>query len=97
MNLNPLSDLVIAELKKETEKKLSSGLIVVQDKKDVETTAEIVAVGPGARNTNGELIPMSVKVGDKVLYKKYAGTEHKEGDREYVILSEREILAIFNA
>ncbi|MFS8816106.1 co-chaperone GroES, partial [Synechococcus sp. R60.4] len=55
---------------------------------------EVVAVGPGKRNDEGKLIPMELKAGDRVLYSKYAGTEVKLGSDEYVLLAERDILAI---
>jgi chaperonin GroES len=55
---------------------------------------EVAAVGPGKRNDDGNLVAMEVKAGDKVLYSKYAGTEVKLGSDEYVLLAERDILAI---
>jgi chaperonin GroES len=62
--------------------------------KEKPQVGEVVAVGPGKRNDEGKLIPMELKAGDKVLYSKYAGTEVKLGSDEYVLLAERDILAI---
>jgi chaperonin GroES len=56
----------------------------------------VIAVGPGARDDDGERIAMDVSVGDKVLYSKFAGTEVKIDSGEYLVLSERDILAIVN-
>ncbi|RMF72826.1 MAG: co-chaperone GroES [Planctomycetota bacterium] len=94
MNLRPLHDRVIARRVEESEQKSASGIIIPDSAKEKPQEAEIVAVGNGRRQEDGEVIPLDVKAGDKVLIGKYAGNEVKIGDEEYVILREDEILAV---
>tara|TARA_B100001750_G_scaffold226260_1_gene218874 strand:- start:1099 stop:1374 length:276 start_codon:yes stop_codon:yes gene_type:complete len=83
--------LVIKPL--EQEETTSSGLFLPDTAREKPQEGEIVAVGDGRMTDEGKRIPMEVKVGDKVIYSKYAGTEYKDGDQEYLILRESDILA----
>jgi chaperonin GroES len=96
MTIRPLHDRVV--LKRWEEEKTSPGGIVIPDTaKEKPTKAEVIAVGPGKSLDNGELLSLTVKVGDKVLVGKYAGTELKLDGIDYVVLREDEILGIIEA
>ncbi|NMA79016.1 MAG: co-chaperone GroES [Clostridiales bacterium] len=92
MTIKPLADRVVIKMV-EAEETTKSGIILAGSAKEKPQIAEIVAVGPGG-NVEGKEITMSVKVGDKVLISKYAGTEVKIDSVEYTILRQSEILAI---
>ena len=92
MNIKPLGDRVVIK-KLEAETTTKSGILLTGTAKEQPQEAEIVAVGPGAI-VEGKRIEMEVKVGDKVLYSKYAGTEVKVSGEEYTILKQEDILAI---
>ena len=94
MNLKPLSDHLI--VKPIIEDKTTKSGIVLPDTvdKDKPETGEVVAVGPGRVLDNGNRLAMSVKVGQKVLFKKYSPDEFKVGDEEYLVLSESDVIAI---
>ena len=93
MTIKPLSDRVVIKAV-EMEETTKSGLILPGSAKEKPEVAEVVAVGPGARDDNGALIPMEVKVGDKVITGKYSGTEVKMDGVEYTIVKQSDILAI---
>ena len=93
MTIRPLSDRVVIKMT-EAEETTKSGIILAGSAKEKPQVAEIVAVGEGKYDDNGTLIPMTVKVGDKVLTSKYAGTEVKVDGEEYTILRQDDILAI---
>ncbi|MBR1529718.1 MAG: co-chaperone GroES [Oscillospiraceae bacterium] len=93
MIIKPLSDRVVIKMT-EAEETTKSGIILAGSAKEKPQVAEIVAVGEGKYDENGKLIPMTVKVGDKVLTSKYAGTEVKVDGEEYTILRQEDILAI---
>ncbi len=90
--LKPLHDNVVLKTEK-AEKKTLSGIVLTGDQKEQPQYAVVVAVGPGAR-VNKELVPMTVKIGDKVVFKKYSTTEFKYNEEEYLVISEKDILAI---
>ena len=92
MNIKPLADRVVIKMT-EAEETTKSGIILTGGAKEKPQIAEVVAVGPGATE-NGKLIPMEVKVGDKVLVSKYSGTEVKVDGTEYTILKQSDVLAI---
>ncbi len=93
MKLRPLHDRVI--LKRLEEKEVVKGGIIIPDTaKEKPQQCEVIAVGDGKLLENGQKVPLKVKVGDKVLIGKYAGTEVKIDDEELVIVREDEILAI---
>lgn len=94
MTIKPLSDRVVTKLV-ETEETTKSGIILTAAAQEKPIVAQVVAVGPGAYNREtAALIPMTVKVGDKVLTNKYAGTEVKLDGEEYSIVGLDDILAI---
>ena len=94
MTLKPLSDRVVVKMV-ELEETTKSGIILPGTAKEKPQVAEVVAVGPGAEK-DGKIIPMTVKVGDKVITSKYSGTEVKLGNDEYVIVRQDDILATIN-
>ncbi len=88
---NPLADRVV--VKPSTKEEVTkSGLVLPDTAKEKPVEGEIIAAGPG-RWDEGKRIPLEVKVGDKVIYAKYAGSEIKEDGQEYIILKEADILA----
>ena len=94
MKLTPLGDRVVLKqlVAEETTK---SGIVLPGQNKEKPQQAEVIAVGPGKTADDGKVIPMQVKVGDKVVYSKYSGTEVKLGDDEtYTIVLQSDILAI---
>ena len=93
IKLTPLEDKIIVK-QDEAQTQTASGLYIPDNAKEKPQQGEVLAVGPGRRDDKGERIPMDVKVGDKVLYSKYGGTEvHYEGE-DYLIVGARDILAI---
>jgi len=91
--IKPLGDrLVVKQLPSEEVTK--SGIVLPDTAKDKPQQAEVIAVGPGRVLDNGQRQPMEVKVGDKVLYSKYAGNEVKIDGEEYLILREIDVLAV---
>jgi chaperonin GroES len=93
MGIKPLQDRVLVQRLK-SEEKTSSGLIIPDTAKEKPLEAIVRAVGPGKRNAEGALIPMSVAEGDKILFGKYSGTEITLSNEDHLILREEEILAI---
>ncbi|MBE6728711.1 MAG: co-chaperone GroES [Ruminococcaceae bacterium] len=93
MTIKPLADKVVTRFV-EAEETTKSGIILTAAAKEKPEVAEVVAVGPGAYDKNGNLVPMTVKVGDKVLTNKYAGTSVKLDGEEFSIVSLGDILAI---
>jgi len=93
MNLKPLSDRVIVR-PLEAEEKTAGGLYIPDSAKEKPMQGEIVAAGPGKVSDDGKQIPMEVKVGDKVLYGKYSGTEVTADGEELLIMRENDIFAI---
>jgi chaperonin GroES len=94
MKLQPLGDRVVVTSTEDAESRTPSGLVIPDTAKEKPQIGEVVAVGPGARDDDGDRIPMEVSVGDKVLYSKFAGTEVKLNGSEYLVLSERDLLAV---
>ena len=95
LNLKPLADRVI--VKPIVKEEITKGGIVLPDTaKEKPQEGEIVAVGPGKLGEDGKRIEMEVKKGDRVIYAKYAGTEWKYDNEEYIILRESDILAKLN-
>jgi chaperonin GroES len=90
--LHPLADrVVIKPMPKEEITK--SGIVLPDTAKEKPMEGTIIAVGPGSKNEEGKVVPLDVKVGDIVIYAKYAGTEIKEDGEELIILRESDILA----
>ena len=92
--LKPLADRVLVQPSDTAESKSTGGIIIPDTAKEKPQEGKIVAVGPGRVDDDGKPIKMNVKVGDKVLYSKYGGTELKYDGKEYLIMSESDILAI---
>ncbi|MCP3684998.1 MAG: co-chaperone GroES [bacterium] len=93
MNVKPLADRVLIKALEEQEVKKGS-IIIPDTAKEKPQEGEIVAVGTGRTTDEGKQIPLEVKVGSKVLYGKYSGTEVTVGNDEYLIMRESDILAI---
>jgi chaperonin GroES len=93
MNLRPLHDRVIVK-RVENETKTASGIVIPDSAAEKPDQGEVLAVGPGKKNDKGEISPMAVKVGDRVLMPKYGGTEVKLNDQEYTIIREEDILGV---
>ena len=93
VSIKPLEDrIVIRSL--EAEQTTASGLVIPDTAKEKPQEGEVLAVGPGRIDDNGNRVPLDVNVGDKVIYSKYGGTEVKHGGEEFLILSARDVLAI---
>lgn len=93
MNIQPLGDRVVIKVL-ESEQTTKSGIVLPDTAKEKPQEGEVVAVGSGRVSDSGEKIALEVAVGDRVIYAKYAGTEVKVDGEEYLILSERDILAV---
>ncbi|MEM7587382.1 MAG: co-chaperone GroES [Acidobacteriota bacterium] len=93
MNIRPLHDRIVAKRIEQTEE-VRGGIIIPETAKEKPQEAEVVAVGPGKLDENGNRTPMDVKAGDRVLIGKYSGSEIKIDDQDLVILREDEVLAI---
>jgi len=94
MKLKPLGDRVVVKAKDDQDARTASGLVIPDTAKEKPVLGEVLAVGPGEINDQGERIPMDVKEGDTVVYAKYGGTEIKFEGQDYLILSSRDLLAI---
>ncbi len=93
MNLKPLSDRVVVKVL-EAEEKTASGIVLPDKAKEKPQEGEVMAVGTGKVLENGNRTEMDVKVGDKVIFSRYAGTEVKVKGDEYLILRQDDILAL---
>ena len=92
MNIKPLGDRVVIKLL-ETEETTKGGIVLPGSAKEKPQMAEVLAVGPGGM-VDGKEVVMEVNVGDHIIYSKYAGTDVKIGDDEYIIVRQSDILAI---
>lgn len=94
VSIKPLEDRIVVQAV-EAEQTTASGLVIPDTAKEKPQEGEVVAIGPGRFNDDGdERVPMDISVGDRVIYSKYGGTEVKHGGQEYLILSARDVLAI---
>src|ERR671913_817724 len=93
MRFRPLHDRVAVK-RVEEEQKTKGGLIIPDTAQEKPMQGEILAVGPGARDDKGDLVPMGVQVGDRVLFGKWSGTEVKLDDEEVLIMKESDILGV---
>ena len=93
MKFRPLHDRVVVK-RIEEEQKSKGGIIIPDTAKEKPMQGEVLAVGPGARNEGGDLIPMGVKVGERVLFGKWSGTEVKIDGEELLIMKESDIMGI---
>lgn len=90
--VTPLGERVLVKVS-QSEERTAGGILLPDTAKEKPQVGEVAAVGPGKRNDDGTRQVPEVKVGDKVLYSKYAGTDVKIGSEEYVLLAEKDILA----
>lgn len=93
MNFQPLHDRVLVE-RLEQENKTESGIIIPDTAKEKPMQGKVVATGKGAKDEKGNTSPLDVKVGDKILFAKWGGTEVKLEGKEYLIMKESDILGI---
>ena len=93
VNIKPLEDRIVVK-SVEAEQTTASGLVIPDTAKEKPQEGEVIAVGPGRVDDNGNRVPVDVAVGDKVIYSKYGGTEVKFGGAEFLILSARDVLAV---
>ena len=92
MDLKPLGDRLIVEVLEEEETTVS-GIVLPDTAKEKPQRGRVLAVGPGARDDNGEHVPMDLEEGDEIIFSKYGGTEIKLGTDEVLILRESDVLA----
>ena len=92
-SIKPLEDRILVR-PEEGEQTTPSGIVIPDTAKEKPQEGTVMAVGPGKRSDSGELIPMDIKEGDRVIYSKYGGTEIKMEGEELLILSARDVLAI---
>ena len=93
MNIRPLHDRIIVE-RLEEETKTAGGLIIPDTAKEKPQQGKVIAVGKGKKTEDGKVLPLDVKVGDKVLFGKYAGTEIKIEGKEFLMMREEDILGV---
>ncbi|MDQ3629656.1 MAG: co-chaperone GroES [Actinomycetota bacterium] len=93
VTIKPLEDRIVVKTL-EAEQTTASGLVIPDTAKEKPQEGEVLAVGPGRVDDNGNRVPVDVAIGDNVIYSKYGGTEVKYGGEDYLILSARDILAI---
>ena len=88
----PLGNRVVIEPTESEEQMSTGGILIPDTAKEKPQEGKVVAAGPGRLTDEGKRVPMDLKVGDTVVYSKYAGTEYKEGEIEYLVLREDDIL-----
>jgi len=93
VNLKPLADRIVVKVVT-SEEKTKGGLYLPDTAKEKPQEGEVVAVGSGKVLENGQKLPLELKIGDRIIFSKYAGTEIKIDGDEYVIFSERDVLAV---
>ncbi len=93
VNIKPLEDRIVVKAL-EAEQTTASGLVIPDTAKEKPQEGEVLAIGPGRVDDNGNRIPLDINIGDKVIYSKYGGTEVKYAGTEYLILSARDVLAV---
>ena len=93
VNIKPLEDRIVVK-PLDAEQTTASGLVIPDTAKEKPQEGEVIAVGPGRVDDNGNRIPIDVSVGDRVIYSKYGGTEVKFGADEFLVLSARDVLAV---
>jgi chaperonin GroES len=93
MKFRPLHDRVVIE-RIDAEAKSAGGIIIPDTAKEKPQQGKVIAVGPGGRDESGKLIPIDVKVGERILFGKWSGTEVKIDNREYLIMQESDIMGV---
>jgi len=95
MKFRPLHDRVVVK-RIEAEEKSTGGIIIPDTAKEKPSQGEVIAVGPGGRDEAGKLIPLDVKVGDRILFGKWSGTEVKIDGIEYLIMKESDVMGVLD-
>ncbi|NBQ34851.1 MAG: co-chaperone GroES [Gammaproteobacteria bacterium] len=95
MNIRPLHDRVVVR-RVEEEKTTSSGIIIPDSATEKPSRGEVIAVGNGRKNDNGEVIAMDVKIGDQILFGQYAGNEIKVDGETLLVMNESDVVAIID-
>ena len=95
MSLRPLVDRVLLKIV-EKEEKIKGGIFLPDTAKEKPQKGEVVAVGTGKVTSDGKKVPIEVKVGDKVIFSRYAGNEVKDGEEKYLLVNERDILGVID-
>jgi chaperonin GroES len=93
MKFRPLHDRVVVQ-RIEEDQKTAGGIIIPDTAAEKPQTGKVIAVGPGARDDDGKIVPLDVKSGDKVLFGKWSGTEIKLDDEELLIMKESDIMGV---
>ena len=93
MAFRPLHDRVVVK-RIDAEEKTAGGIIIPDSAKEKPSQGEVIAVGPGARDESGKLVPLDVQVGDRVLFGKWSGTEVKLDNQELLIMKESDIMGV---
>ena len=93
MNFRPLHDRVVVRRLDEDERS-TGGIIIPDTAKEKPMQGEVIAVGPGARNEAGEIVPLDVKAGDRILFGKWSGTEVKMDGEELLIMKESDVMGV---
>jgi chaperonin GroES len=96
MKVKPLHDRIVVS-RIEAEEKTAGGIIIPDTAKEKPQEGKIIAVGPGKRDEDGNLVPLDVKAGDRILFTKWAGTELKLDGQEYMIMKEDDILGVIES
>ena len=92
VSFKPLGNRIVVKPNTDEEQITSGGIYIPDTAKEKPQEGTVVAAGPGRMTDDGKRLPMEIEVGDKVVYSKYAGTEYKEGDIEYLVLREDDVL-----
>ena len=92
VSFKPIGNRVVVEPAEEDEQMSAGGIYIPDTAKEKPQAGVVVAVGPGKLTDDGKRVPMEIAVGDNIVYSKYAGTEYKDGDTEYLVLREDDIL-----
>jgi chaperonin GroES len=95
MNIRPLYDRIVVK-RIEDKETMRGGIIIPDSAKEKPQEGEVIAVGKGKRLEDGKIIPLDVKAGDRILFSKYAGSDIKMGDEEYLIMREDEVLGVID-
>ena len=93
--LKPLGDRILVQVDEEKEQTVG-GIVLANNAKEKPQTGEVVAVGDGAQTPDGKIIPLNITKGDKVLYDKYAGSEVKYECNKYLVMHEKDVMAIID-
>ena len=93
MNLKPLGDRIVVKVINH-EEKTKGGIVLPDTAKEKPTEGEVMAIGTGKVLENGQKLPLEVKVGDRIIFSKYAGTEVKLDGEDFLVISERDVLAV---